>query len=77
MALLALIIYTRVRIVRPFVYVNCVRVYRRSGFDCVVKRLRMALYKPDCDFNDCDFNDCELPSRQYIINCIFFFLRFF
>ena len=37
--------------------------YRRSDFDCVVKRLRMALYKPDCDFND-----CELPSGQYIIN---------
>ena len=33
--------------------------YRRSGFDCVVKRLRMALYKPDCDSND-----CELPSGQ-------------
>ena len=43
-------------------------IYRRtSGFDCVVKRLRMALYKPDCDFND-----CELPSGQYIINSIFF-----
>ena len=27
MALLALIIYTRVRVVRPFVCVNCVRVY--------------------------------------------------
>ena len=26
--------------------------YRRSGFDCVVKRLGMALYKSDCDFND-------------------------
>ena len=38
----------------------------------VVKRLRMALYK-----SDCDFNDCELPSGQYIINCIFFFLRCF
>ena len=33
--------------------------YRRPGFDCVVKRLRMALYKPDCDSND-----CELPSGQ-------------
>ena len=51
------IIYTRVRVVRPFVFTNCVCVYHRSGFDCVVKRLRMALYKPDCDFND-----CELPS---------------
>ena len=62
MALLALIFYTRVCIVRPFICANCVRVYRtcRSGFDCVVKRLRMALYKPDCDFND-----CELPSGQY------------
>ena len=46
--------------------------YRRSGFDCVVKRLRTALYKPDCDFND-----CELPRGKYIINCVFFFLRFF
>ena len=27
MALLALIIYTRVRVVRPFVCTNCVRVY--------------------------------------------------
>ena len=36
-----------------------VAIYRRSGFDCVVKRLRMALYKPDCDSND-----CELPSGQ-------------
>ena len=49
-----------------------VYIYRRSGFDCVVKLLRMALYK-----SDCDFNDCELPSGQYIINCIFFFLQFF
>ena len=37
-------------------------IYRRSGFNCVVKRLRMALYKPDCDFND-----CELPSVQNIL----------
>ena len=72
MALLALIIYTRVLVVKPFVCANCVCVYHRSGYDCVVKRLRMALYKPDCDFND-----CELPSEQYIINCVFFFLRFF
>ena len=73
MALLALIIYTCVHVVRPLVCANCVHVYLGSGFDCVVKRLRMALYKPDCDFND-----CELPSEQYIyINCVFFFLRFF
>ena len=51
---------------------NMYVVYRRSGLDYVVKQLRMALYKPDCDFND-----CELPSGQYIINCIFFFLQFF
>ena len=57
--------------IHMYVY-TYVCIYRRSGFDCVVKRLRMALYKPDCDFND-----CELPSGQYIINCIFFFLRFF
>ena len=38
-------------------------IYRRPGFDCVVKLLQMALYK-----RDCDFNDCELPSGQYIIN---------
>ena len=49
-----------------------VEVYRRSGFDCVVKRLRMALYKTDCDSND-----CELPSGQVISNCVFFFQRFF
>ena len=47
--------------------VSIAEIYRRLGFDCVVKRLRMALYKPDCDFND-----CELPSGQYIINCVFF-----
>ena len=51
-------------------------IYRRSGFDCVVKRLRMALYKSDCDFMiancqasnilliayyfSCDSFDCEL-----------------
>ena len=34
-------------------------VYRRSGFECVVKRLRMVLYKLDCDSND-----CELLSGQ-------------
>ena len=26
--------------------------YRRLGFECVVKRLRMVLYKPDCDSNE-------------------------
>ena len=31
----------------------------RTGFECIVKRLRMVLYKPGCDFND-----CELPSGQ-------------
>ena len=31
-------------------------VYHRSGFECVVKRLRMVL--------DCDSNDCELLSGQ-------------
>ena len=36
--------------------------YRRTGFDYVVKQLRMALYKPDCDFND-----CELPSGQILL----------
>ena len=34
-------------------------IYRRSGFECVVKRLRMVLYKPDCDSND-----CELPNEK-------------
>ena len=33
--------------------------YHRSGFECVVKQLRMVLYKPDCDFND-----CELPNEK-------------
>ena len=31
----------------------------RWGFECVVKRLRMALYRPDSGSND-----CELPSGQ-------------
>ena len=33
--------------------------YCRSGLECVVKRLRVVLYKPDCDSND-----CELQSEQ-------------
>ena len=33
--------------------------YCRTGFECVVKWLWMALYKPDCDCND-----CELLSGQ-------------
>ena len=27
--------------------------YHRSGVECVVKRLRMEVCKPDCDSNDC------------------------
>ena len=33
--------------------------YRRLGFECVVKRLQMVLYKPDCDSNN-----CELPNEK-------------
>ena len=33
--------------------------YHRPGFECVVKQLRMVLYKPDCDSND-----CELPNGK-------------
>ena len=29
----------------------------KVGFEYIVKRLRMVLYKPDCDSND-----CELPN---------------
>ena len=35
------------------------RKYRRLGFECAIKQLRMALYKLDCDFSD-----CKLPSEQ-------------
>ena len=34
-------------------------IYHRTGFECVVKWLQMALYKADCNSND-----CKLPSRQ-------------
>ena len=33
--------------------------YHRSGFECVVKRLQMVLYKPGCDSND-----GVVPSKQ-------------
>ena len=34
--------------------------YSKSGFECVVKQLRMVLYKSGCN----NSNDCELPSGQ-------------
>ena len=34
-------------------------IYIRTGFECVVKRLRMELCKPDCDSNE-----CALPNGQ-------------
>ena len=34
-------------------------IHHRSTFECVVKRLRMMLYKPDYDSND-----CELPNEK-------------
>ena len=51
MALLALIIYTRVRVVRPFVCANCVRVYT---IECAYVRaynyMRMHLYPREFAF---------------------------
>ena len=35
-------------------------IYSRSGFNCVVKRLRMALYKPDCDLMIANCQACIL-----------------
>ena len=29
-------------------------IYRRPGFNCVVKQLRFWLFKVDCEFKDCD-----------------------
>ena len=34
-------------------------IYRRPGFECVVKQWQMALY-----MSDSDSNDCKLPSEQ-------------
>ena len=30
--------------------------YERSDFECIVKQLRMVLYKPNCDSNDCELS---------------------
>ena len=55
-------------------------VYRRPGFNCVVKQLRFWLFKVDCEFKDCDLrvlrightcvicalrsNNCELREKS-------------
>ena len=46
---------------RKFICSDCATEiqYNRSDFECVVKRLRMVLYKPDCNSND-----CKLQSGQ-------------
>ena len=79
MALLALIIYTRVHIVRPFVCANCVRVYRRSGFDCEWRCTSQItiLMIANCQVGNilliaysfsCDSFDCELwKNSQFAI----------
>ena len=54
MALLPLIIYTRVRIVRPFVCANCVRVYtieRTYARAYIYIRIRMHLYPREFAFD--------------------------
>ena len=54
--------------------------YRRPGFNCVVKQLRFWLFKVDCEFKDCDLrvllightcviytlrsNNCELREKS-------------
>ena len=44
MALLALIIYTRVRVVRPFVCANCVHVYTiERAYVCIYMRMHLYL----------------------------------
>ena len=43
-----------VAMVPPFSFI-----YRGPGFKCVVKRLRIALCKADCNSND-----CEVPNKQ-------------
>ena len=59
-------------------------VYRRPGFNCVVKQLRFWLFKVDCEFKDCDLrmlrightcviytlrsNNCELREKSQSLN---------
>ena len=59
---------------------TCHNIYRRPGFNCVVKQLRFWLFKVDCEFKDCDLrvlrightcviytlrsNDCELREKS-------------
>ena len=51
MALLALIIYTRVRVVRPFVCANCMRVYTiERAYACIYTYMRMHLYPREFAF---------------------------
>ena len=54
--------------------------YRRPGFNCVVKQLRFWLFKVDCEFKDCNVhvlhiglicvmytlrsNNCELREKS-------------
>ena len=59
---------------------NYAHLYRRPGFNCVVKQLRFWLFKVDCEFKDCDLrvlrightcviytlrsNNCELREKS-------------
>ena len=45
-------------------------VYRRPGFNCVVKQLRFWLFKVDCEFKDCD-----LPVLRIGHTCVIYTLR--
>ena len=60
-------------------FLSC-SVYRRPGFNCVVKQLRFWLFKIDCEYKDCDLrvlrightcviytlrsNNCELREKS-------------
>ena len=77
MALLALIIYTRVRVVRPFVCANCVRVYtieraymRSCICVCTCIRVSLRLFTRKnanavSHVRMCAFACVRLPSRGF------------
>ena len=45
-------------------------VYRRPGFNCVVKQLRFWLFKVDCEFKDCDLRVLHIGHT-----CVIYTLR--
>ena len=51
--------------------------YRRPGFNCVVKQLRFWLFKVDCEFKDCDLRMLRIGHTCVIytvrVNKIFTF----